>query len=134
MISHETIRYIDIDKVLTTFCQLTGWNSTQGGIWNANFNAPVFDAKYPTNADGHVLQGESKYAFLLRNPDDDLDYGWKGLTEEVESLRPFLIDKDYTHIRLGGVSYVEISLYTIILWLIRRGELEMEDAIYYQTW
>jgi hypothetical protein len=134
MIDFETIKYIELDKVIRQFCLMTGWTSTQGGIWNADFSKPVFDVKYPTNIDGHVLQGESKYAFLFRNPDEDLELYWKNLNKEIESISLFLKEKIYNHRRLGEVKYVEIDLVTIILWLMINNELEIEDALYHTEW
>lgn len=130
----RTIRYIDINDVMDQFCQLTGWGSTHHGIWNADFTKPVFEAKYPTNADGHVLGGESKYIYLLESPEDYLDYHWKNLDASVDSLKPFVVEKKYNHQRLGEMPYIEIELITIILWLMRKGELEIEGAIYHQEW
>lgn len=134
MITVETVKYIEIREVLNRFCQMLDWNSTQGGIWNADFTKPVFDPIYPTNMDGHVLSGESKYAFFLRNPEDDLGWHWKTLNKNADSLKPFLTDKKYNHTRLGEVPYVEISLITIILWLMLNDELAIEDAFYHDEW
>jgi hypothetical protein len=108
---------------------LTGWGSTSGGIWNADWSKPVYNVVYPTNIDGHVLSGESKYAYYLKSPEDYLDDSWKNMDGSLNSLNPFLTEKKYNH-RI----YVEISLNTIIFFLMRREELKVEAAFYHCEW
>jgi hypothetical protein len=134
MIHYEMLKYVDIYHLLFKFSEITGWASTKGGIWNADFSKPVFEVLYPKNIDGHVLSGESKYAFLLRSPEDGLNDFWRNLDKSIESLDSFLQKKSYKHRVLGEVSYSEIDLKTIILWLMLNDELEIEDAMYHDEW
>lgn len=130
MIKSELIQYIDIYDVLSKFSELTESGTTQGGIWNADFTRTVYDVKLPTNDEGHVLAGESKYIYKLTSPEDYLDC----LTNDKESFKEFILPKTYLHTRLGEVQYFEIGLITIILWLMKNNELKVEDAIYYMEW
>jgi hypothetical protein len=134
MIRYEMLKYVDIYHLLFKFSEITGWASTEGGIWNADFSKPVFEVLYPKNFHGHVLSGESKYAFLLRNPKDGLNDLWRHLDKSIESLDCFLGKKSYKHSVLGEVIYSEIHLETIILWLMLNDELVMEDAMYHNEW
>jgi hypothetical protein len=131
MIIAETLKYIDINEVIGVFCELTGWESTKDGIYNVKFTKPVFDVTYPTNANGHVLSGESKYAYLLKNPEEYLSFGhYKNMSIYVDSLKLFTTER----IHQGEFKYVEISLTTIILWLMLNEELKIEDALYHEEW
>ncbi len=138
MIESATIKHIRIYDLLSKFDELTGWGSTSGGIWNADWSKPVYSVVYPTNLDGHVLSGESKYAYYLKSPEDydQLKY----MDGSLDSLKPFLTEKKCGKIGdliIGNINervYVEISLDTIIFFLMQRGELEVEAAFYHDEW
>ena len=130
MIESATIKYIRIYDLLRKFDELTGWGSTSGGIWNADWTKPVYHVVYPSYVDAHVLGGESKYAYYLQSPEDYLDDGlWKDMDGSLDSLNPFLTEKNY-----NDKVYVEISLNTIIFFLMRRAELKLEAALYHDEW
>ena len=90
---------------------------------------------YPTNADGHVLNGKSKYIYLLDEPKDELMFSkHKKLDKNIDSLRFFMVREIYPHTKLGNVPYFKIGLQTIILWLMKVGELKQKNTIYHQKW
>lgn len=124
MIGFEKINYINIDDIIHRYNELTGMIDAGHGLWTVDWTKQVYDVSFPIH-NYHFKKGESSLQIRIEYPEDLEQFGYDPLIEpEIATYNDRGVNRNY----------YKIEFLSIMCWLMKVGELPVEDAIYWQAW
>jgi len=116
-----TLVAFDLNDTIDRFCELSGWESTEQGEWNARYDKPVtFKIEYG-DGDNFFQNGQD---YLCIDPYDNDD-----VINNLEDIRKIYPTHTYKHIELGLKTLHKIPIGCIVSYLRAQGELPKDIPI-----
>jgi len=110
-----TLVAFDLNDTIDRFCELSGWESTEQGEWNARYDKPVtFNIEYGDGA--NFFQNGQDYLCIDPYDNDDV-------INNLEDIKKFYPTHTYKHIKLGPKTLHKIPIGCIVSYLRAQGEL-----------